>query len=252
MDPTSFAASVAALIGVLLKTVTYLKDVKNASTERKTLSQEAAGLLSVLISLQNKVDDHESLESCSEGIRILATEYGPLDLLREALGQLAVILKPGKSGVKNMAGTFSWPFDKKLCEEILKKVERVKSRINLALQGDIHKLVHAIKADTAGINLVMEHMSNLNVKEDMRERNNILTWFSPLNFFQIQQDIFRRRAEHTGEWLIDAPAFQNWVAGWERTLCCWGFREYTCAPVPNREPNDCSRCGKVCSRIRCC
>ncbi|KAI4124244.1 MAG: hypothetical protein LQ338_004901 [Usnochroma carphineum] len=213
MDPINFAASVAALIGVLSKTISYLSAVKDASTERKALSQEAAGLLSVLISLQNKVEDHESLESCSEGIRILATEYGPLDQLREALKQLAQRLKPQKKGIKKFAGTLIWPFDKKQCEEMLKKVERVKSRINLALQGDIYKLVHEIKADTAGIDLVKEHMSDLHIRENMRERNDILTWFSPLNFFQSQQDKFGRRAKDTGQWLIDAPRFQNWIAG---------------------------------------
>ncbi|KAL8931112.1 MAG: hypothetical protein Q9208_000216 [Pyrenodesmia sp. 3 TL-2023] len=217
MDPISFTASVAALIGVLSKTISYLNAVKNASAERKALSQEAAGLLPVVISLQNKVEDHGSVESCSEGIRVLATEYGALDQLRDALSQLATILKPGKSGIKNITGTLSWPFDRKLCEEILKKIERVKSKINLALQGDIYKTVHLIKADTAGIDLVKERVSDLHIREQMRERNNILTWFSPLNFFQWQQDIFRRRAEHTGQWLIDVPAFQNWVAGSEST-----------------------------------
>lgn len=227
MDPISFAASVAALIGVLSKTKNYLSAVKNASAERKALFQEAAGLLPILISLQNKVEEHESFESCSEGIRVLATEYGALDQLREALSQLATILNPGRSGIKNIADSLSWQFDKKLCGEILEKIERVKSWINLALQDDIHKLVHAIKADTAGIDLVKERMSDLHIREKMKERNDVLAWFSPLNFFQWQQDIFRRRAEHTGEWLIDVPAFQSWVAGSECTLCCWGFREYT-------------------------
>lgn len=226
MDPTNFAASIVALIDALSKAIKYLRAVKNASKERKALSQETAALLPILISLQNTVEDHESLESCSEGIRILATEYGPLDLLQEALSQLATVLSPEESRMKNLAGTLTWPLDRKLCGEILKKIERGTLMINLALQGDIYKLVHEIKADTAGINLVTEHMSNLNIKEDMKERDNILTWFSPLNFFQIQQNMFWRRAKTTGEWLVDAPGFQDWLAGSVSTLCCSGIREY--------------------------
>ncbi|KAL8895571.1 MAG: hypothetical protein Q9207_008114 [Kuettlingeria erythrocarpa] len=228
MDPASFVASVVTLIGVVTKTINYLNDIKNASTERKALSREAAGLLPILTSLKSEVEDHESFDSCSEGIRTLATEHGPLNLLQEALSQLATVLKPEKGRMKNLAGTLIWPLDKKLCEEILKKIERGALMINLALQSDIHKSVRVIGAHTASI---QEHVSDLHVRGNTRERNDILLWFSPLNFSQVQQSIFGRRTNHTGEWLIDAPDFRNWIAGSEPTLCCSGIREYAC-PTP--------------------
>ncbi|KAL8940049.1 MAG: hypothetical protein Q9216_003023 [Gyalolechia sp. 2 TL-2023] len=85
------------------------------------------------------------------------------------------------------------------------------------------KLNQAIKADTAGIGTIKEHVSELHAKDDAKRREQVLEWFSPLNFFKAQQNILRRREEDTGKWLIDLPAFQEWVAGSSRMLCCAGM-----------------------------
>ncbi|KAL8830105.1 MAG: hypothetical protein Q9170_005887 [Blastenia crenularia] len=188
---------------------------------------EAADLLPILINLQDKISRSDvgrqaSDEPWMEGVRTLATEHGPLDQLREALEQLAVKLKPRKN-LKSVPDAFVWPLDKKRCDEILNKIERVKSRINLALQGDIHKLVHEIRSDTAGIEATKQGISDLRNRVDAKEREDTLAWFSPLNFYQSQHDMLRKREKGTGQWLIDSPEFQRWIAGSTRTLCCSGI-----------------------------
>ncbi|KAL8716489.1 MAG: hypothetical protein Q9225_006190 [Loekoesia sp. 1 TL-2023] len=222
MDPVNFAASIGTLIGATAKAVKYLNCVRNASNERKTLSREATDLLPVLVRLKNQVDEPKQSEPWFESLNLLATEEGAFDQLQEALEKLTEKLKPEK-GIKNIARNFIWTLDKDECDETLRKIERVKSRINLALQGDIHKLTQAIKADTAGIDTIKERVSELHISEDAKRRQEILRWFSPLNFFKTQQDIFRRREEGTGKWLIDSPDFQDWVGGSQHTLCCSGI-----------------------------
>lgn len=59
----------------------------------------------------------------------------------------------------------------------------------------------------------------------VKQRQNILDWFSPLNFFKTQQDIFSRREDGTGQWFIESPEFQAWLSGANRALCCPGIRE---------------------------
>ena len=86
--------------------------------------------------VQNKVEEENQTEPWFEGIKSLAVENGPLDQLREALEQLAKKLKP-RTGVKGVTRAWIWTLDKNYCDEILKKVERLKSRINLALQGQV-------------------------------------------------------------------------------------------------------------------
>ena len=55
-------------------------------------------------------------------------------------------------------------------------------------------------------------------------RRDIITWISPLNFSRKQNDIFARRQEGTGEWLLERDEFKNWREGTERTLWCPGIR----------------------------
>ena len=136
MEPVGVAASLVALIGVTAKTIQYLSSVKEASKERKSLLREASDLLQMLISLQNKIDETKRNTAFYNSTETLATENGPLDQLREALEQLSTRIKPQK-GIKNVTHALTWALDKDRCSEVLGKIERVKSRINLALQGDI-------------------------------------------------------------------------------------------------------------------
>ena len=57
-----------------------------------------------------------------------------------------------------------------------------------------------------------------------KESQDIVAWLSPLNFFTKQNDVFSRRQEGTGEWLLAADTFKKWLDGTERTLWCPGLR----------------------------
>ena len=135
MEPIGAAASITTLISITAKTIKYLSSADKASDERKALSREATDLLQVLISLQNRLDEPQQSEPWHENVRRLATEHGAFEQLREALEKLAVKLKPEK-GIKNKARNLIWTLHKTECEDTLNKIERVKSRVSLALQGD--------------------------------------------------------------------------------------------------------------------
>lgn len=184
MDPVSFAASVTALYSATAKTIKYLIDVKNAPNEQETLLREAVDILPIIGRLDNQVKESRQSGNWNQSLELLATEHGAFDQLREALEKLYKKLKPGK-GIKKVVHNLVWTLDKRECEEALKKIERVKSRISLALQDDIQyvrrckldcssayvvmldsKLNQAIKADTAGIDKIQERVSKLDVRED--------------------------------------------------------------------------------------
>ncbi|KAL8911033.1 MAG: hypothetical protein Q9171_003737 [Xanthocarpia ochracea] len=219
MDPISVAASITTLIGVTTKVVGYVNSVTNAPKEREFLLQEATDLLPMLSRLKNQVSEPKPW---SEGTRYLLNENGAFDQLQQALEKLAKKLQPEK-GIRKVARNFIWTLDKDDCDDTLKKIERVKSRISVALQGDILKNTQAIKADTVNIDAIHEGVSELRIKERAKGRPDILEWFSPLNFYKTQQDVFGRREEGTGRWFIHSDEFQKWTAGSERTLCCYGI-----------------------------
>ena len=59
--------------------------------------------------------------------------------------------------------------------------------------------------------------------QDDSERHDIERWLSSDNPSAKQNDIFRRRQEGTGEWLLKSPEYQAWCKGEKRTLFCQGI-----------------------------
>ncbi|KAJ6521467.1 hypothetical protein DFH09DRAFT_939032 [Mycena vulgaris] len=55
------------------------------------------------------------------------------------------------------------------------------------------------------------------------KRDNIIEWFSPLNFFLRQADIFSARQPGTGEWLLQDELFKTWRSGEGKALWCRGM-----------------------------
>ncbi|KAL8897484.1 MAG: hypothetical protein Q9207_007196 [Kuettlingeria erythrocarpa] len=202
MEVVGLVAAVAQLIDVTTKTIKYINSVKDASPDRLRVGREASGLLQLLWDLRSQVDANKS-DEWSRGVQSLDLEHGPIDQLREALEQLAKKLKP-KKGLKGTLRAFVWTLDKAYAQEILGKIERVKSCIVLAMQGDLIKLAQAMKAETAfisrideGVSVITSNMDKLMTAEQLQRRKSILEWLSPLNFYKSQEDIFARWEEGT-------------------------------------------------------
>ncbi|KAJ7453128.1 hypothetical protein FB451DRAFT_672056 [Mycena latifolia] len=58
---------------------------------------------------------------------------------------------------------------------------------------------------------------------DSEERQKILDWYSPLNFFLRQADIFSAWQPGTGGWLLEAGLFREWKSGSGKFLWCRGI-----------------------------
>ncbi|KAJ7436966.1 hypothetical protein B0H11DRAFT_2362535 [Mycena galericulata] len=59
--------------------------------------------------------------------------------------------------------------------------------------------------------------------KEAENRDTILNWFSPINFFLLQADISQVREKGTGGWLLADPLFKQWESGSGRTLWCHGI-----------------------------
>ena len=116
--------------------LTYLNDVKNAPKDRAKIAVEAAAVYSLLTILRDRVEDAKSTDPWYMGIRTLGAPLGVLDQYKAALEQLATKLAPGDV-VRKVGRALMWTFDKKEINEILAKIERLKTLISLALQNDL-------------------------------------------------------------------------------------------------------------------
>ena len=112
----------------------YLNDLHNAPKERAQLAQEILGLLSLLITLKDKVENADPASPWFCRLHSLGQPGGALDLYKQRLDELAILL--AKVGSKSPGKDLFWSFDKKRIRDALTMIERLKSLINIALQED--------------------------------------------------------------------------------------------------------------------
>ncbi|KAH8645696.1 ankyrin repeat-containing domain protein [Xylariales sp. PMI_506] len=92
----------------------------------------------------------------------------------------------------------------------------------------IRDLRGRIAANVASLNFFIQGYTRDNVirlvqQEDHRERQIIFQWLTPIDYAAIQSDFIRQRESGTGQWLLDSPEFQHWMATEKETLFCHGI-----------------------------
>lgn len=138
MDPVTAVGLVASIIQLIDATVTaikYLNDVKDAPKDRSKLALEATSLLVLLTDLRYKVEEVRATDPWLTAVGSLGVEKGPLEQFRDAMETLIRKLKPS-TGMRRLGIGLLWSLDKKEIDDILSKIDRLKSLIGLALQSD--------------------------------------------------------------------------------------------------------------------
>ncbi|KAJ6563634.1 hypothetical protein DFH09DRAFT_1364040 [Mycena vulgaris] len=70
---------------------------------------------------------------------------------------------------------------------------------------------------------IAQSVRNVAKNQDSGERDKIIEWFSPLNFFLRQADIFNSREPGTGQWFLEHELFKKWKTGTTKMLWCPGM-----------------------------
>ena len=134
MDPITavgLLASIGQLIDLTSKFVEYINKVASAPKDRVLLAMEASSLLALLTSLKYRAEESpKEQDPWFVGLRSLACEYGPIQQFKLAMIELAGKFEPKKGG------SLRWPFTEKSIKDILSRIERLKSLVTMALQGD--------------------------------------------------------------------------------------------------------------------
>ena len=235
MDPVTTigaAASVLQLIGVAGKAIKYINDIKNAPRERFRLVQELNSLYGILIELESRVDEAKMSgdDKRLSGLNSLTVKFGLIEQIGAALNSIVDKIKLA-SKIKTVGRTLIWPFTKKEIAEIMEQIERQKSTINLALQGDQMNLAKAIKADTiqipdllTGVQEMQVGVTNIQDRLEAEAVQKIVDWFSPLSFGDRYNDVLSRRCEGTGNWFFEIPEVSAWLLSPEKaSLWCSGI-----------------------------
>ena len=89
----------------------------------------------ILTDLKCKADEASSTDPWFASVRSLGVEGGPLDQFKETIGYLARKLKPG-IGMKRLGKVLVWTLNKNEINNVLSKIERLKTLVSFALQED--------------------------------------------------------------------------------------------------------------------
>jgi hypothetical protein len=61
------------------------------------------------------------------------------------------------------------------------------------------------------------------LRQDDQDRQKILDWLTPIDYWAQQRDYLKRRQAGTGQWLLDSAQYQAWLKTNKQTLFCPGI-----------------------------
>ncbi|KAI0479411.1 hypothetical protein GGR56DRAFT_376865 [Xylariaceae sp. FL0804] len=213
MDPT---ASIIAIVDKAWVIVKYLRGVKQGSQERRILALEVSGVHAVTANLQAHLsrEGWDSDTPWTRSIRPLLSKDGVLDQLRSTLVQIAdkLAVNPG-ARLARTAQALKWPFEKKEVQDLVDRIQRLKSDINQALtQANLE-----ISKET---NTGVSYLRNCAEEEEFKT---VTAWLCSLDARVIQSSEQKQPIKGTGQWFLHDPRFQAWTQGRSPVLWCHGI-----------------------------
>ncbi|KAK0432022.1 hypothetical protein EV421DRAFT_1851169 [Armillaria borealis] len=141
-DALGIASSIISLIDVSKTIVEYLKDVKEAPKERDELNRELSNLAIYLDTVHRLTQTAAADDPWLQTVQRLS---GPFAQLDELLKSVKTKLEPAPDGpMGRMRQRLLWKFSKESAEDSLKKIERIKSLVLVAVQHDHAALSRAL------------------------------------------------------------------------------------------------------------
>ncbi|KAJ7247021.1 ankyrin repeat domain-containing protein [Mycena rebaudengoi] len=232
-DPLSVVASILQLISATKSTINVAVDMATAHKRQRNLSVELENLEPLLKDFQTRLEDNPSVNGMKQLVK-------PLGQFEDTMKGVNARLQSSKNSKFSKA--LAWTFwKKKETEEDLSKLERFKALLNSWLMMDIWDVgqqqqqnhdqaagdLELLKAVTDGHeeirNKVKDAADEQRQVTDGADRDRIIEWLSPLNFFSRNADIYRAHQDGTGTWLLDDVRFKDWVLSPGGTLWCYGL-----------------------------
>ena len=136
MDPLSMTASIIAILQLTSTLTNYINNVRKATAEQAKVAVEASNLFSLLTSMRFRVEGTRSDDPWFNQVKMLGTCNGPLDQLRDTLEEMVGTISSTRKR-DQIKSALMWKFTKSQVDEMLQRMERLKSLITCALANDL-------------------------------------------------------------------------------------------------------------------
>lgn len=136
MDPLSLTASIIAVLQLTSTLTSYISEARNATADQAKVAVEAGNLYSLLTTLRFRVEEARSDDPWFNQVKLLGRENGPLDQFKIVLEKMVSLL-PSSGKRDQVKSAILWKFTKKEVENVLARMERLKSFISCALINDL-------------------------------------------------------------------------------------------------------------------
>ncbi|KAH6623387.1 hypothetical protein F5144DRAFT_359637 [Chaetomium tenue] len=214
-DPLSTIANVLAVLKLAAVATQYIKEVKQASSDRLRLRDELRSTTCLLEMLRDRLEDSEYAEgSDAETLKPLSIASleggdGPLELFKRVLEDIVNKLA-SQNRLSRVAQSFTWPFNKKEVTELIATLERLKSHFTLVMQND---LVELTKLSHLKLDSIQTQVENARLRSRDEESQKIILWVSTLAYRPRHLDVLETAQPGTGAWFLNHPTFKRWVNG---------------------------------------
>jgi Cdc6-like AAA superfamily ATPase len=223
-DPFSISVNIGGLIQladlVVNRTWPFLKEAKNQRSEVSKLSSEVASLAGTLHSLRLLSEGslvpikHENILECQTILE------GLQDKLKKADGTSS-----GKRDqVKKLAQQLRFPYERAEMQQILQRLERLKSTFNLTLTAESIASQIDLKVDVKTVKEELFRRKELEAKIELDEkRKKVLNFFGCVGPKDNHAMSLKLRHEGTGLWLLKDPRFNEWLRNCDSHIWFYGI-----------------------------
>lgn len=134
MDAVASIINIIQLTGTLAE---YLRAATQAPSDRRKLLLEANSLVALLKSLKDfvTVEDEDAHRQWRQAVRQLEAREGPFAQYQAALGSLLRKVFP-QNRMKKAVQTVMWKLTKEDVNDLLLRIDRMKTLISIALEMD--------------------------------------------------------------------------------------------------------------------
>jgi hypothetical protein len=136
-DPLSITANIIAVIQITANVIKYLNEVKDAPKDRERCRTTLWNHYNLLLSLRFRLEAKRSHDDdWYTAIRALGVQNGPIEQYGHALKELLPKVSGSGGGLRKVGKALIWTFSKKEVDDILSRLERLKSHVLIALELD--------------------------------------------------------------------------------------------------------------------